>query len=191
MRSGRAFADEFRGRRLGPEWGSPYAVPPSTRIDRARGGRLVLVPARGRAGELDGGVVGRRPTKDNFTATAQVDLRSLRGGTRGGLVAYQDELTSLGVSLGAREVLVWRRVNGKLERRATLRFKPGGASAYLRMSARGRRAHLAVSADGRRWIGVGRAQDRSFLRSFRIGLASGGASRAAARFERFSYAPGR
>jgi hypothetical protein len=57
------------------------------------------------------------------------------------------------------------------------------------MVARGRSARLAVSSDGKRWRNVGSAQDRRFLRSFRIGVSAGGAPRAGGRFESFSYTP--
>ena len=185
--SERAFSDSFTSRRLAPEWGTPYTQPPRAKVDRTRRGRLLLSPARRAGRRLDGGIVARRPTSADYTAVAEVSRRGLAGAARAGLVAYQDELASLGIAVGARDVLVWRRVNGKDQRRAAMAI--GGSTVFVRIVARGRTARLAVSADGKRWRNVGRAQDRRFLRSFRIGLSAGGAPGAAGRFESFSYNP--
>ncbi len=184
-----AFSDSFRAAKLTPEWGTPYTQAPRMKVDRARGGRLLLAPARGAGRRLDGGIVALRPTHADYTAVAEVSLRGLAGGARAGLVAYQDELASLGIAVGMREAVVWRRVNGRQQRRAKLAIEPKRDTVFVRIVARGRSARLAVSLDGRRWRNVGPAQDRRFMRSFRIGLGAGGAPRAGGRFESFSYTP--
>ncbi|MEA2405293.1 MAG: hypothetical protein QOE08_1940, partial [Thermoleophilaceae bacterium] len=104
-------------------------------------------------------------------------------------IAYQDELSSLGIAVGANEAVVWRRTGGKQQRRAAIAIKPSRPTVFVRIVARGHSARLGVSLDGRRWRNVGAAQDRGFMRSFRIGLSAGGAPRATGRFESFSYTP--
>ncbi len=189
-RSEAAFSDQFTARSLAPQWGTPYTQTPRMKIDRSKGGRLLLSP-RPRAGRaLDGGVVARRPTFADYTAVAEVGLRGLSGGSRAGLIAYQDELASLGIAVGAKEAVVWRRVGGRQQRRAAMALDTSGRSTvFVRIVARGGSARLGVSLDGKRWRNVGRAQDRRFMRSFRIGLSIGGAQRAGGRFESFIYKP--
>ncbi|HKP14096.1 MAG TPA: family 43 glycosylhydrolase [Blastocatellia bacterium] len=178
--------DDFTSPRLQPGWQWPQANEP---LKRTQGARLILAPTAAHAQDMLGAVLARTTTEGDYVATAIVDKRGLKPGTRAGLAAYGDEENALGVAVGGGRVTVWRREKGT-DRTLATKDEPRGTSVYLRMTAKGGdRFRFAVSGDGRSWTEVGEAMNGEYLppwdRAVRVALTVGGATGAAAKFESF------
>ena len=188
-----SFFDDFTGERLGPGWQWPQANEPSSRLDAANGGQLVLAPARDHAGDPTGAVVARSITAGDYEATTVIDTRGLKLGAFAGLSAFGDPANALGVSVGEGKALVWRRENNQHKTIAEMNdvIWP---SVYLRLTARGgNRFQFAISSDGRDWKTVGETAEGGYLppwdRSVRVALTVGGAVGAEGRFNSFRITP--
>lgn len=170
-----SFKDSFKT--LDPNWEWPFMRRPGI----ATGGGLALRGAALGKSRLDAGVLARRTSTPNYTATAVVDKRSLRGSGQGGLASFRNEFESIGVSLGRSELTVWQRDGGKFKVLATA-TAPEADVVHLRMVARGDRFGFESSPNGKAWKKVGRILRGPIEESARPALTSGGAPRSVARF---------
>lgn len=171
------FYEGFDAGALRAVWQWPMNNPPAARD--VRGGRLVLAPgAAGGADEFTAGVVARRTTSGDYTATTLVDVRGTAAGARAGLSAYSWRDSALGVAVGGGKVVVWRR-EGRELRRLAEREAPAADLLYLRMTAEGgARYGFAYSTDGRDWTELGEPADGAHVEGARVALtAAGGAAR--------------
>ena len=173
------FFDGFDGAALGPEWQWPMNNPPASNVETTGSGYLMLAPgANAGADEFTGGVVARRTTSGDYTATALLNMRAMASDARAGLSAYGWRDGALGVAAGGGRVVVWRR-EGREEMIAAASRAPSSGALYLRMKAEGgERYRFAFSADGREWTDVGDWTDGAFIEGTRVALtAAGGAAR--------------
>lgn len=170
-----SFADRFRT--LDPNWEWPFMRRPG--IATGNGLRLRGASQGGR--RLDAGVLARRTSTPNYTATALVDRRALRGAAQGGLASFRNESEAIGVSLGRTGLTVWQRGEGRYRVLATAKAPKAGV-VHLRMVARGDRFRFESSTDGVAWKQIGRTFRGPIEESARPALTSGGAFRSVARF---------
>lgn len=170
-----AFSDGFKT--LDPNWEWPFMRRPG--IATGRGLRL-RGASLGRS-RLDAGVLARRTSTANYTLTALLDKRALRGAAQGGVASYRNEFEAIGVSLGRTRLTVWERDHGKLRILAT-RKAPTGGVVHLRMVARGDSFRFEYSSKGITWHKVGRTFHGPIEESARAALTSGGAKKSVARF---------
>ncbi|MGI8845900.1 MAG: family 43 glycosylhydrolase, partial [Thermoleophilaceae bacterium] len=170
-----SFKDGFRT--LDPNWEWPFMRRPG--IATGNGLRLRGSSQAGR--RLDAGVLARRTSTPNYTATAVVDKRALRGAAQGGLASFRSESESIGVSLGRSELTVWQRDRNRFKLLAAAKA-PRGNVVHLRMVARGDRFQFESSPNGTTWKKVGRRFRGPIEESARPALTSGGALRSVARF---------
>ena len=181
-----AFADEF-ATATHPAWQWPQAAEPSTRVDPADGGWLVLSPPRGREADLAGAVLGRSTTTGDYVATTRLATAGLPAGAAAGLSAYGNGENAIGVAVRDGRVFAWRRVKGQHTEDAG-RPLPPGSTVHLRVTAReGHRFRFAASGDGRSWTDVGGEVGGEHLPPWdlavRVALTAGGAPGTAARFD--------
>ncbi|HYY94910.1 MAG TPA: family 43 glycosylhydrolase [Pyrinomonadaceae bacterium] len=174
------FFDGFTDAQLGPEWQWPIDSVQTARVEVAGGGRLLLEPLKAQADSFTGGVVARRTTAGDYTATALVIARGMSAEARAGLAAYGWRESAAGVAVGGGKVMVWRR-KGREERVLASADAPNSEVIYLRMTAEGgARYRFAFSANGREWTELGGAVEGSYIESARVALTAGGG---AARFD--------
>jgi beta-xylosidase len=198
----RGFFDDFTARALHPLWQWPQANVPDFRVEPARGGSLVLSPTAEADGNPSAAVIARPTTSGDYTATAVVELRGMRGAGLAGLSAYGDAENALGVSVDRGGGLVlWRREKNEYTSDAA---RSGPASQqrrpleriHLRMTAReGHLYRFAASANGQNWVELGGEVNGAFLppwdRGVRVALVAGGANGTAARFDSLRIEPAR
>ena len=189
------FSDEFLTPRLRAGWQHPQANEPVVRVDRTRGGRLLLAPRAAEAANVLGGVVGWWTTVGDYVATTIVDTRNMKAGAQAGLAAYGDAENALGIGVRDGRAIVWRREKNQ-QQTVTEETAPRVPLIHLRMTATdGHRFRFAVSADGRRWQEVGAEVEGSYLppwdRGVRVALTAGGAPGASATFENLRIIPSR
>ncbi|HEX5705888.1 MAG TPA: family 43 glycosylhydrolase [Pyrinomonadaceae bacterium] len=171
--------DDFDAPRLRPEWQWPMRVSQTARVERASGGRLVLVPGTNpKADEWTAAVVARQTVSGDYTATVRVETRRMSAGTRAGLAAYSWRDAAVGISAGGGRVTVWRREGEELRRVADA-VAPSSGFVELRMTAEGGEEYrFAFSADGRAWTELGDVVTGRHVEGARVALvASGGAAR--------------
>jgi len=192
-----SFADDFNAPRLIPGWQWPQASEPLMKIERARGGWLVLSPKPFGMAESSfiGGVVARSTTVGNYVATTLLETRMNSNEAMGGLSAYGDAENALGVAVGGREVIVWK-LEKNSEERIALMDAPRGARTFIRMTARdGHLYRFAVSNDGRNWKDAGEEVDGSYLppwdRGVRVALTVNRVANAQAKFDWLRITPSR
>jgi xylan 1,4-beta-xylosidase len=171
------FFDDFRLPTLQPGWQWPQSNAPDLTPGR---GRLLLTPSRDVTGDPTAAVLARTTTRGDYTATAALDPRSLKGNGTAGLAAYGDSDNSLGIAVRAGgEVFLWRK---EKEKPTLLTDKNEGAARgpviYLRMTVReGHLYRFAMSDDSRAWRDVGGEMDGAYLppwdRGVRVALVAG------------------
>jgi beta-xylosidase len=172
-----AFSDAFTGPALGAEWEWPIERPPGIRV---MGGLRMRASRRGGA-RVDAGVLSRRPGTDRYVATATVERSALRGGALAGLASYESPAAAIGVAVGRRRLIVWRRRRGRYRVLAQTSAPPG-PFVHLRLSGHLRTMRFDFSSDGLTWTPVGGEATTPIEESGRLALTVGGARRAVARF---------
>ena len=151
-----------------------------------RGGFLQLSPNVAQMTNPIGGVMAYYTTNGSYTATTQIDRKSLTSSAVAGLSAFGDGENALGFGLKDGKIVVWRRERNN-HRMLSTHDAPSGDEIYLRMTVRdGIFYSFAVSRDGKTFIPVGNEQNGDYLppwdRGVRVALTVGGAENAAARF---------
>lgn len=178
------FFDDFNNPNLRFGWQWQQNNIPNYRIER---GFLVLRPRAEEASNEIGAIMARSTTLGNYTATTQIDARSLRGNTIAGISAYGDGENALGLGLQNGKLLVWKREKKNQQTVSTVNAPPSAPLLFVRMTARdGHLFRFAVSRDNRTWQDIGDEVDGYYLppwdRGLRVALTTGGAANAAARF---------
>jgi xylan 1,4-beta-xylosidase len=178
-----SFDDPFAGASLDLEWEWPVR-----RVPRAVVAHGLALTAPGRQSALDAGVLTRRIGSHRFTATAIVDLASLRGReaagialTRGGPFALGGQASGIAVD-GKGVIHGWRRGRGRYVQTGLAR-KAAGPFLHLRMTVEGRLVRYASSPDGVRWRSHGQGRT-PVEETGRIALTVGGLRGASAEFSR-------
>jgi beta-xylosidase len=180
--------DDFTSGSLALGWQWPVAATPTTTIDPANGGWLVLNAIQDGPGNHAGAAVGRQTKTGDYVATTEVDADA---GVLAGITAFGDVENALGVSVLDNQVMVWRLGNGMSQVVAD-----GGAvqsaTVQLQMTAsKGHFYQFALSQDGGgSWTQVGGVVDSNAVdpdlppwdRGVRIALTASGPKAASAKF---------
>ncbi|MCI0748552.1 MAG: family 43 glycosylhydrolase [Verrucomicrobia subdivision 3 bacterium] len=181
-----AFADEFVGRTLRPEWQWPQYNSPKAKIDD---GFLTLRAEGTNAHDIVAAIVAIKTTTGDYTATTSIDTKTLTPESKAGLSAYGDRENALGVYSDGTTVAVWRRQKNKTETLASA-AAPKGSRLQFRLGATaGHKFGFATSADGREWTPIGNdisVEGRHLPpwdRGVRVALTTGGSTNALARFD--------
>ena len=179
----RRFVDEFDAPTLRFGWQWLQNSIPTYKIS---GGFLQLSPNAAQMTNPIGGVMAYYTTNGSYTATTQIDRKSLTGGAVAGLSDFGDGENALGFGLKDDKIAVWRREKNN-HRTLSTHDAPAGASIYLRLTARdGAFYSFAVSRDGKTFTPVGAEQNGDYLppwdRGIRVAMTVGGVENAAARF---------
>ncbi|MDI1243419.1 MAG: family 43 glycosylhydrolase [bacterium] len=150
------------------------------------GGFLKLTPNAEQMANPIGGIMAYYTTNGSYTATTQIDRKSLTSGAIAGLSAYGDGENALGFGLQDDKIVVWRRERNN-HRRLSTHDAPVGGLIYLRMTARdGTFYSFATSVEGRKFTPVGSEQNGDYLppwdRGVRVAMTVGGVENATARF---------
>ena len=177
------FNDEFDQAELRFGWQWLASSIPTYQIT---GGFLKLSPNAAQMTNPIGGVMAYYTTNSSYTATTQIERKSLTGGAVAGLSAFGDGENALGFGLKDNKIVVWRRERNN-HRTLSTHNAPAGDSIYLRLTARdGAFYSFAVSRDGKTFTNVGAEQNGDYLppwdRGVRVAMTVGGAESAAARF---------
>ncbi len=177
------FFDDFIAPNLRFGWQWQHNNVPNYRI---RNGFLELSPNRANSQDQIGAIMANYTTLGDYSATTQIDVRSLKNGAMAGLSAYGDYENALGFGLQNGKIVVWRREKNNHQTLSTS-DAPRGNQIYLRMNARdGVSYTFAVSTDGRNFKSVGAEQKGDYLppwdRGVRVAMTVGGAVNASARF---------
>ena len=180
-----AVTDEFNGRWIEPGWQWPTNRR-RLRLERARGGRLLIRPARS-GGRIVPGMAGRQPSAPNYAAEAVIGRRS--DGARPGLAVYAERERALGVELRGSRVVLWRS-QGRRERMLASMPAPRAPRPSLRLEVVEGEYFTSKVLVGGRWRTLGRTRYRPpfGLVVPRVGLRVGGGRRDIAAFERFRLA---
>jgi xylan 1,4-beta-xylosidase len=176
-----AFEDDFSARQLATEWEWHVQKPARIRVGGPRGLRLRAPRKGGR--KYDAGLLSRRFSTAQFDATTVVDRSSLGRGTFAGVAAYRNKFEMIGVALGRRRVIVWKRRFGK-QKTISARRAPSAALVHLRMRVRGKRFGFDFSTDGAKWKPMTGLVKGPIDETARYTLTVGGVRRASARFAR-------
>ncbi len=177
------FFDDFTSPTLRFGWQWQQNNIPNYKISN---GFLELMPNAANALNAIGGVMAYYTTNSSYTATTQIDARSLTGDAIAGISAYGDGENALGFGLQNSKIVVWRRERNN-HRKLSTHDAPAGKQLYLRMTARdGVFYSFAASSDGKNFKSVGSEQNGDYLppwdRGIRVALTAGGAEKASARF---------
>jgi xylan 1,4-beta-xylosidase len=171
------FADAFSGAKLRPQWQWPQNNEPRVTVG---GGRLSLLPAADKKDAFTAGIVAVKTTTGNYTATTELNVKSMQPAQTAGISAFGDRENALGASASGGQLIVWKRQRNKLETLSTNAL-PQGDTIYLRMTAAGgHRFSFSASADGKDWKAAGANIDveGNYLppwdRGIRVGLVTGG-----------------
>ena len=123
-------------------------------------------------------MLARRVGSDRFTATAILNLGTLRGGESAGLAVtrggpFEVGGQAIGIYLRGGRATVWRRGGGRY---GEARRKLGSISStpYLRIVADGRRYAFSYSSDGESWTRVHATRKGPIEETERIALTVGG-----------------
>ena len=183
------FDDNFRGKKLRPEWQWPWDQPPTVSFGDGSGGCLELAPRGSRASDRVGAVLAIEPLTGDYHATVQLDPHGLRDDDWAGLTAYGDENNALGIALHQKSITVWRRRAAKDATTATT-ARPPGSAVYLKMQVSGGDQYtFAYSGDGTHWTALNESLSGDYLPPWdlatRIAISAGGSSSTRARFASF------
>ncbi len=177
------FIDEFDQPTLRFGWQWLQNSIPTYKIS---GGFLELSPNAAQMTNPIGGIMAFYTMSGSYTATTQIDRKSLTGGTIAGLSAFGDGENALGFGLKDDKIVVWRRERNN-HRMLSATDAPAGDNIYLRLTARdGAFYSFAVSGNGKTFTSVGSEQNGDYLppwdRGVRVAMTVGGAENATARF---------
>ncbi len=177
------FFDDFTSPNLRFGWQWLQNSIPTYKINN---GFLQLSPNTAQMTNSIGGVMAYYTTNGSYTATTQIDRKSLTGGAVAGLSAFGDGENALGFGLKDGKIVVWRRERNN-HRTLSAHDAPAVDTIYLRMTARdGAFYSFAASGDGKTFQPVGSEQNGDYLppwdRGVRVAMTVGGAANAAARF---------
>ncbi|MDQ3179895.1 MAG: xylosidase, partial [Acidobacteriota bacterium] len=133
-----------------------------------------------------GAIMARSTTTSNYSATTQIDVKTLPNGTIAGISAYGDNENALGFGVQNGKLVVWKRERNN-QQTISSTDAPKSARLYLKMTARaGHLFRFSVSRDGKSWQNIGEEVDGAFLppwdRGVRVALTAGGAENASARY---------
>lgn len=177
-----SFFDDFATWNLRSSWQWPQANEPLIRIDRERGGRLVLSTAS-QATDPISAVLSQPSRSADYVATTLIDFSGVKEGTLAGLSAYNGREDAIGVLAGNGKILIYKREAKKHQVVATVEAQPSNL-LYLRMKVEdGSNYRFAYSLDGREWKEVGNGVNGSYLEGVRVALTVGGTEGASAKFE--------
>jgi xylan 1,4-beta-xylosidase len=172
-----AFADDFTGTALRPDWQWPQNMNPAATV---RDGKLWLTAPEGGTNDPVGAVVAVLTRSGDYTATAKVDLRQVKAGAMAGLAAFGDRDNALGAYIQDGKLTIWKRQQKKHEILAETPV-PHQTSLVLRMTANnGHRFLFSSSGDGEHWQETGTAFDLEgeylppWDRGIRVALTAGG-----------------
>jgi xylan 1,4-beta-xylosidase len=168
-------AEGFRKPAVPAGWQWPDERP-EMRVDRRRGGRLVLGPPPGKGA----GVIGRLPGATSYTAEVVVVSRSRSA--RPGLAIYDDGGRTLGVELRSSRAILYRQSGGRTRILAVRRLRARRVWLYVDTNGQSFR----FRADGR-WFPAAAAP--WFLATPRVALRVAGDRKARAVFDRFIVRP--
>jgi beta-xylosidase len=186
-----SFFDDFSSLPLMAGWQWPQANQPSIRIERERGGRLVLASTGNKAADPINAVLSQPATSANYVATTLIDVGGMKPGTLAGLSAYNGSEDALGIVAGDGKILSYRRESKKHQVINTI-AAPHASLLYLRMSVTGgARYRFAFSVDGREWRELGGEINGGYLEGVRVSLTVGGTEGAEAKFESMEIKPSR
>ncbi len=177
------FFDDFTSPTLRFGWQWLQNSIPTYRIND---GFLQLSPNAAQMMNPIGGVMAYYTTNGSYTATTQIDRKSLTSGAVAGLSAFGDGENALGFGLKDDKIVVWRRERNN-HRTLSTHDATLGNQIYLRMTARdGAFYSFATSPDGKTFTSVGSEQNGDYLppwdRGVRVAMTVGGAENAVARF---------
>ncbi len=177
------FADEFDKSTLRFGWQWLQSSIPTYKISS---GFLQLSPNAAQMMNPIGGVMAYYTTRGSYTATTEIDRKSLTSGAIAGLSAFGDGENALGFGLKDDKIVVWRRERNN-HRVLSTRDAPAGNQIYLRLTARdGAFYSFAASSDGKNFTSIGAEQNGDYLppwdRGVRVAMTVGGAENASARF---------
>ncbi|HXE81311.1 MAG TPA: family 43 glycosylhydrolase [Vicinamibacterales bacterium] len=161
-------SDDFAAGALDPRWLWPWDQTPAPRVEDRR---LHL-----RTGSHDIAVAARQTTSSAYTATALLDVRSVRGraglaafGNRGNLIAATLD-SSGNASPGRLNVSLWTTRNGET---TVLASDTVGETDQLHFRvevANGNRFGFSVSTDGNNWRALSPAAEREDLPPWDLGV---------------------
>lgn len=175
------FRDEFRGRFLTAGW-SWMLDRPLMKLDRRRGGRLWMSPARHRRD----GVLGRQPGMTSWVAETAVGER--RRGASAGIAAFRDPGHAVGIAMRGSRAVAWVRNDGAPVTLGVLRLARARA-VPLRLTLDSDGQYIFEARGRAGWVRVAGPYPAAWLVETRVVLRVAGARGARAAFERFSLAP--
>ncbi len=184
-----SFKDNFRAKKLRPGWEWPQENEPVFQI---KSGEIDLSP-RSSDTNLMAAVLARSTQSGDYTATAVLDLSSLKPGAAAGLATIGDPANAIGVAVRRDGLFLWRCDKGRYQNLGRA-DAPEASHVHLRLwTTNGKTFRFEVSPDGKQWTTVGGIQHGDNLppwdRSLRVGLTVGGVEGAKARFVSFEMRP--
>jgi xylan 1,4-beta-xylosidase len=177
------FSDEFTGTTLRFGWQWLQNAIPTFGLEN---GYLRLSPNPSQDRNPIGGVMAYYTTVASYTATTELETRSLKDGVIAGISAFGDGENALGAGVQNGSLVLWRRERNNHRILATKAGEFTGP-VFLRMRARGGAFYsFSVSRDGRSFEEFGVEQNGDYLppwdRGVRVALTVGGANNASALF---------
>jgi xylan 1,4-beta-xylosidase len=171
------FSDNFSVPKLKPQWQWPQNNEPRVRVS---GGKLYLSSSTTNRDAFGASIIAVKTSTGDYTATTQLDVKSVGIGETAGLSAFGDRENALGVSLRGNQLFVWKRQRNKHETLST-NSAPVGETIFLRMNTSGgHKFSFSASADGQEWKPLGGNIDveGNYLppwdRGIRVALVAGG-----------------
>ena len=169
-----AFEDDFSAPSLATEWEWHVQKPATIRVGGSRGLRLRAPRKGGR--KYDSGLLSRRFSTANWDGTVAVDRGSLGRRTFAGLGAYRNKFELIGVAVGRRKIVVYKRRAGK-QKTISTRRTPRAGLVHLRMRVRGKRFGFDYSTDGSKWTAMTGLVKSPIAETARYTLTVGGTLR--------------
>jgi xylan 1,4-beta-xylosidase len=177
QRTAHEFIDDFSITKLRPQWQWPQNTEPRVTVG---GRKLKLASDAEKNDPFVASIVAVNTTTGDYTATTELNVKSLAGSQAAGLSAFGDRENALGVSARGGELVVWKRQRNKAEMISTNTLS-ASETIFLRMTAaQGHRFSFRASADGKEWKPLGGNVDveGSYLppwdRGIRVALTTGG-----------------
>jgi len=187
------FHDNFASAKLMPQWQWPQNNEPRVSVG---GGKLNLSSGTTNKDAFVASLVAVKTTTGDYTATTELNAKTVGAGETAGISAFGDRENALGVSLRDGQLIVWKRQRNKHETLST-NSAPAGETIFLRMNASaGHKFSFSASADGKEWTTLGGNIDveGNYLppwdRGIRVVLVAGGEN-ASADFRSLRITPGK
>lgn len=184
------FMDDF-ATNINLRWQWPHMIERGMKIEK---GEMVLTAPATSSNELFGSVAALQATTADYAATALVDIRDIRAGTRAGLFAFGDTENALGISVGDGKISLQRARKSKTENLGSM-DAPASPKIYLRMEAKDGHLFQFSVWDGKIWKNVGENLnlEGDYLppwdRGVRIALTAGGTGNSVAKFDWLRVVP--